>query len=318
LTAPAEAAVQIVVAPHDTLLGAAARRFTHHRLAVIGAVILAIVFLIAILGPFFLPDAYFISLTDFTLPPSAAHFLGTDLSGRDVAARVTTGARTSLIVGFGAVAVYVAIGLAIGLIAGFSGRVPVGVEFGVPGTRRRVSLKISVDQLLMRFTDIVMSIPTLLLIIVFVSVVGPSLESVIAVIGLLGWPPTARILRGQVLALRDSEYVIAARVVGVSDRSILVRHVLPNIFGPLTVLATFGVAEAILLEATLSFLGLGVQPPEPSLGNMIFEAQDSNVLFQVPWLWLSPGILIALTVLAVNFVGDGLRDALDPRSTRRA
>ncbi len=319
MTALAETAVQIAIAPHDTLLRAAIRRFTRHRLAVVGAVILAIVFLIAIFGPFFLPDPYFISLSDFTLPPSGTHLLGTDLSGRDVAARVATGARTSLVVGFGAVAVYVAIGLTIGLVAGFSGRRPIGVSFGVPGAGgRRVGLKISVDQLLMRFTDIVMSIPTLLLIIVFVSVVGPSLESVIAVIGLLGWPPTARILRGQVLALRDSEYVIAARVIGVSDRAILIRHVLPNIFGPLTVLATFGVAEAILLEATLSFLGLGVQPPEPSLGNMIFEAQDSNVLFQVPWLWLSPGILIALTVLAVNFIGDGLRDALDPRSARRA
>jgi peptide/nickel transport system permease protein len=318
LTAPASAtAAQIVVAPHDTLVRAAYRRFIRHRLAVIGAVVLAAVFLFAIFAPLFLPDPYFISLSDFTLPPSALHLLGTDLSGRDVAARLATGARTSLIVGFGAVAVYVTIGLTIGLIAGFSGRTTVGVAFDVPGTRRRVSMKVSIDQLLMRFTDIVMSIPTLLLIIVFVSVVGPSLESVIIVIGLLGWPPTARILRGQVLALRDSEYVTAARVVGASDRAILMRHVLPNIFGPLTVLATFGVAEAILLEATLSFLGLGVQPPEPSLGNMIFEAQDSNVLFQVPWLWLAPGVLIAVTVLAVNFIGDGLRDALDPRSTPR-
>ena len=317
MTAPAEATLQVVTAPHDTLLRDAARRFVHHRLAVLGATMLALVFLIAIVGPFLLPDPYFISLTAFTLPPDAAHILGTDLSGRDVAARVATGARTSLIVGFGAVAVYVAIGLTIGLVAGFLGRASIGVEFRVPGTRHRVSLKISIDQLLMRFTDIIMSIPTLLLIIVFVSVVGPSLESVIAIIGLLGWPPTARILRGQVLALRDSEYVTAARVGGASDWSILIRHVLPNIFGPLTVLATFGVAQAILREATLSFLGLGVQPPQPSLGNMIYEAQDSNVLLQVPWLWLSPGIVIALTVLAVNFVGDGLRDALDPRSSRR-
>src|SRR5205085_7148781 len=134
LTAPAEAVGQIVSAPHDTLLRDAARRFTRHRLAVIGAVILAIVFLFAILAPIFLPDPYFISLTDFTLPPSVAHIVGTDLSGRDVAARVATGARTSLIVGFGAVAVYVTIGLTVGLIAGFSGRHPVGVELGIPGT----------------------------------------------------------------------------------------------------------------------------------------------------------------------------------------
>ena len=234
-----------------------------------------------------------------------------------MAARVATGTRTSLIVGFGAVALYVLIGTAIGLTAGFLGRVRVGLNVPFPGTRRRLKLLITIDQLLMRFTDTIMSIPTLLLIIVFVSVVGPSLQSVIAVIGLLGWPGTARILRGQILQLRDTEFVSAARVVGVNDWGIVVRHLLPNVVGPLTVVATFGVATAILLEATLSFLGLGVQVPEPSLGNMIFEARDSNVLKTLPWLWLPPGIVIALTVLAVNFVGDGLRDALDPRSTRR-
>ena len=301
----------------ETLRGAAIRRFIRHRLAVAGLIILAVVFLFALFGPFVLPDPYHIELKDIDKPPNASHILGSDQSGRDVAARVATGTRTSLIVGFGAVALYVLIGTAIGLTAGFLGRVRVGLNVPFPGTRRRLKLLITIDQLLMRFTDTIMSIPTLLLIIVFVSVVGPSLQSVIAVIGLLGWPGTARILRGQILQLRDTEFISAARVVGVNDWGIVVRHLLPNVVGPLTVVATFGVATAILLEATLSFLGLGVQVPEPSLGNMIFEARDSNVLKTLPWLWLPPGIVIALTVLAVNFVGDGLRDALDPRSTRR-
>jgi peptide/nickel transport system permease protein len=170
----------------------------------------------------------------------------------------------------------------------------------------------------MRATDTLMAIPTLLLVIVFVSVVGPSLGSVVAVIGLLGWPGACRLVRGQLLSLRESEFVTAARVIGVSSPQILVRHLLPNIVSSLAVLATFGVASAIILEAGLSFLGLGVGVPVPSWGDMINAAQSPTVLLDEPWLWISPGIAIALTVLAVNFIGDGLRDALDPRSTRRA
>jgi len=293
----AAGAAQIAIAPHETLLRQAAGKFLRHRLAVGGLIVIILIGVFAVVAPFVLPNAYFTDLRAIDAPPSAAHLLGTDRSGRDVLARVATGGRTSLIVGFGAVALYVTIGTVIGLVAGFfSGWV---------------------DQLLMRLTDTVLSIPTLLLIIVFVSVLGPSLISVISVIGLLGWPPTARIIRGQILSLRESEFITAARVIGADDRAILTRHLLPNIIGPLTVIATFGVATAILLEAGLSFLGLGVQAPEPSLGNMILEARDSNVLKTLPWLWLPPGILISVTVLAVNFVGDGLRDALDPRSIRR-
>ena len=169
-------------------------------------------------------------------------------------------------------AVYVAIGTLIGLSPGYLGG--------------------WVDQVLMRLTDTVLSIPTLLLVIIFVSVVGPSLISVIAVIGLLGWPSVARIVRGQLLSLREAEFIAAARVLGVSDRRrSSARHLLPNLVGPLTVVATFGIANAILLEAALSFLGLGVQAPEPSLGNMIIEARAPSVLHDAPWFWLPPGIL---------------------------
>jgi len=232
------------------------------------------------------------------MPPDARHLLGTDVSARDIWARVLYGGRTTMIVGFVAVGLYLAIGTLVGLAAGFYGGL--------------------VDQILMRLTDTVLAIPALLFIIVFVSVIGPSIYSVIIVIGLLNWGPTARLVRGQLLVLRESEYITAARVVGVRDRVILFRHMLPNILGPLTVVATFGVATAVLLESGLSFLGLGVSPPVSSWGNIITEATNPVILNDVPWQWVPPAIFITLTVLGVNFIGDGLRDALDPKTVRRA
>ncbi len=241
---------------------------------------------------------FFTDVTAVSKPPSPEHLLGTDRSGRDVWARVVHGARTSLIVGLGAVSIYVTIGTILGGLAGLLGGL--------------------VDQVIMRATDTLMSIPTLLLIIVFVAAVGPSLASVVAVIGLLGWPGACRLVRAQLLSLREAEFITAARVVGVGNGQILVRHLIPNIVSSLAVLATFGVASAIILEAGLSFLGLGVRIPIPSWGEMINAAQSPTVLIDTPWLWVSPGVAIALTVLAVNFIGDGLRDALDPRAIRRS
>jgi len=288
----------IIVPRRETPLQKAHRRFLRHRPAIAGTIILVIIVVGAIFAPFVAPqDPTAIDLELVDQPPSVHHWLGGDRSGRDVWSRVIYGIRVSLVVGFGAVGLYVLIGTLLGLFSGFAGG--------------------AVDQLLMRLTDTVLSIPTLLLVIVFASVVGPSLYSVIAAIGLLGWPGTARIVRGQVLSLREAEFVMAARALGARSAHIAARHLLPNLFGPLTVVATFGVANAILLEAALSFLGLGVQPPTPSLGGMINQARAPSVLHDIPWLWIPPGIVIALTVLAVNFVGDGLRDALDPRSTRR-
>jgi len=295
--AEARAVPAQIVPEHTSLARAAARRFLRHRLAVIGVLVLVAVILMAVLADLVSSHPFSTDVAAINKPPSAAHLLGTDRSGRDVWARLVHGARTSLTVGLGAVALYVMIGTILGGIAGMVG-----------GT---------VDQLIMRATDTLMSIPTLLLVIVFVSVVGPSLGSVVAVIGLLGWPGACRLVRGQLLSLREAEFVAAARVVGVSGPNILVRHLLPNIVSSLAVLATFGVASAIILEAGLSFLGLGVGVPVPSWGDMINAAQSPTVLIDEPWLWLSPGIAIAITVLAVNFIGDGLRDALDPRSTRR-
>jgi peptide/nickel transport system permease protein len=229
-------------------------------------------------------------------PPGDGHLLGTDEVGRDVWARLVYGARTSLAVGLGAVAIAVTIGTLLGMAAGFFA----GWTDGV----------------VMRFTDAVMSVPALLMVIVFVSIAGPSLRSVIIVIALTTWPATARLVRGQVLSLREQEFITAARVIGVPSHRVVSDHLLPNLLGPLSVVATFGVANAILVEAGLSFLGLGVRPPTASWGQMINAAQSPDVLLDRLWIWVPASIAIGLTVLAVNFVGDGLRDAVDPRSER--
>ena len=168
----------------------------------------------------------------------------------------------------------------------------------------------------MRITDGVMSIPPLILVIVFISIVGPSLFSVVVVIALSTWPTSARLVRGQVLTIREQEYITAAKVIGVPTRKILTRHIFPNLLGPLSVVATFGVSNAILVEAGLSFLGLGVRPPAASWGQMVNLAQSPDILLSKTWMWVPSAVMIVITVLAVNFVGDGLRKAVDPKSVR--
>ena len=287
-----------MVPRHDTLFRLALRRFLRHRLAIIGLVVLGTIVLMAVAAPLitsFPPEV--LDLRSIKQPPSLLHPFGTDVLGYDVWSRVVFGSRTSLTVGFGAVAISIVIGTLLGILAGFYGGV--------------------VDQVVGRLTDTILSMPALLLVAVFVSVVGPSLQSVLIVIALLTWPQITRLVRGQYLALREAEFVTAARIVGVSDASIMLRHLLPNIFGPLSVAATFYTAQAILLESALSFLGLGVKPPTPSWGNMVNQAQSAAVLQLQPWTWIPPALAIALVVLAINFIGDGLRDALDPRSGRR-
>jgi peptide/nickel transport system permease protein len=289
-----------VVLEHVSPGRAAVRRFVKHRLAVVGLVIVTIIILMAIFAPLLTnwPPNYVDLDVGARQPPSADHILGTDVSGRDVWSRLVYGARTSVTVGFVAVALYLVLGTLVGLLAGYYGG--------------------AVDQVLMRVTDTIMSIPALLLIIVFVSAVGPSIWSVVIVIGLLNWGPTARLVRGQILVLRESEFITAAKVVGVKPSTVLRRHMLPNVFGPLTVVATFGVATAVLLESSLSFLGLGVRPPDASWGNLITEAVSPVVLNKLPWQWMPAALMITLTVLGVNFIGDGLRDALDPKTVKRA
>lgn len=272
----------------------ALRRFLRHRPAVIGLVILTAIGMIAIAAPVLAPyPPTTIDTAAFQARPSHAHALGTDSVGRDVLSRLIYAARVSLTVGLLAVSMYAAIGTAVGALAGYHG----GVS----------------DVLLSRLMDVVLSFPPLIIILFAVSVFGkPSLWNVIIVLGLLGWPGVARLVRGQLLALRDQEFVQAARASGASDARVIERHLLPNAMAPVLVAATFGTANAILVEAALSFLGMGVQPPTASWGNMLTDAQSLTVLERMSWLWVPPGFMILISVLAINFVGDGLRDALDP------
>ncbi|MFN8542121.1 MAG: oligopeptide ABC transporter permease [Thermomicrobiales bacterium] len=268
-------------------------RFRRHRVALVGLVILATLVIGAIGAPVIArQDPYRLSISAIRKPPRAANILGTDSAGRDVFSRLLHAGRVSLSVGLVAVSIYTVIGVVLGSLAGFYGR--------------------WVDSVIMRGADIVLAFPTLILIITIVSLLGPSIYNVMIVIGLLGWPPIARIVRGLFLTLREREFILAGRTIGAANGRIIFRHILPNAIAPVIVAATFGMANAILLEAGLSFLGLGVQPPTASWGNMLTDAQSLTVLESMPWLWIPPGIAIALAVLAINFIGDGLRDALDP------
>ena len=270
------------------------RRFRRHRLAVFGLTILVVFSLLALFaGPVAQRDPNRVDIDQLKAPPSANHILGTDAAGRDVFARLVFGAQISLIVGLTAVLLSSVIGTVIGLSSGYAGG--------------------KVDETLMRFTELVMTFPTFFAVILLVALIGPNLLNVILVIGVLGWTGLARLVRGQVLALREVEYVLAARAVGVPDRRILSRHILPGVMPYIMVAATLGLANAILTEAALSFLGLGVRMPTSTWGNMLNAAQSLIVLESQPWLWIPPGLALGLTVMAVNFVGDGLRDALDPR-----
>jgi peptide/nickel transport system permease protein len=259
----------------------------------LGAVILLVVTAGALAAPLLAAnDPYRVDISAYRKGPAVNHPLGTDSSGRDVLSRLLYAGRVSLSVGLVAVAIYTLIGVTLGAFSGF--------------------YRGWLDACIMRLADIVLSFPAVILIITVVSMLGPSIYNVMLVIGLLGWPPIARIVRALFLSLREREFVLASRTVGVSNRGIIFRHMLPNALAPVIVAATFGMANAILLEAGLSFLGLGVQPPTPSWGNMLKDAQSLTVLESLPWLWIPAGTMIALTVLSINFIGDGLRDALDP------
>ncbi len=269
------------------------QRFRRHRIAMVGMIILIILTISAIGAPVVgRNDPYHTTLSLIRKPPSSAHWLGGDSSGRDVFARLIYAGRVSLSVGLVAVSIYTFIGLLLGALAGYYGG--------------------WVDSVIMRFADIILAFPSLIIIITVVSILGPSIYNVMLVIGLLGWPPMARILRGLFLTLRERDFILASRTVGAPNSRIILKHLLPNALAPIIVAATFGIAQAILLEAGLSFLGLGVQPPTASWGNMLTDAQSLTVLESMPWLWIPPGIMIALAVLSINFIGDGLRDALDP------
>jgi len=269
-------------------------RFRRHRPALVGLGVLVLFGMAAIFaGVLAGYDPNRGDLTQLRAAPSPKHLLGTDSAGRDIVARLLFGARISMLVGIVSVSISAFIGTFIGMQAGYAGG--------------------WVDNLLMRFTEVIMTFPVLFAVIVLVALVGPNVFNVILVIGVLGWTGLARLVRGQVLSLRETDYVTAARATGAGDGRILLIHILPGVLPYVMVASTLGMASAILTEAALSFLGLGVQIPISTWGNMLYSAQSLAVLQGMPWLWIPPGAAIALSVLAANFVGDGLRDALDPR-----
>lgn len=272
------------------------RRFRRNQLAMVALGVIVALAFIAILAPLIAPyDPIKVDAKAFGKPPSLEHLLGTDRSGRDVLSRLMHGARVSLSVGVVAVTIYLVIGITLGSLAGY---------------RRGLT-----DAIIGRVTDTVMSFPGLIIILAVVPIVGRSPLNIMIVIGLLNWPAVTRLVRGEFLSLREREYTLAARGIGARDRRIILRHILPNVTGPLVVLASFGMAEAMIIEAGLSVLGLGIQPPDASWGGELQAATDVGVLTQKPWLWMGPGAAIAIAVLSINFIGDGLRDALDPRAT---
>lgn len=272
------------------------RHLLSHRLAVVGMGILLGMVLMALLAPLLSP--YSPTQTDFAAlqkPPSPQHPFGTDELGRDILSRVLYGARVSLSAGIFSVALALGIGGLVGLVAGYYGG--------------------RVDNLLMRLVDAMLAFPFLVLAIALAAVLGPSLQNTMLAIAVVTLPVFARLMRGQVLAERPKEYVQAALALGAGDLRVLLGHLLPNILGPLIVQVSLSTANAILAEATLSFLGLGVQPPMPSWGSMLNAAR--GYLAYAPWMAVFPGVAIFLSVLAFNLIGDGLRDALDPRLRRR-
>ena len=239
-------------------------------------------------------DPFSIDLRSALQPPGAGHFFGTDAQGRDVYSRLVYGARVSLLVGIISQGISLSMGVALGLVAGYRGG--------------------WADDAVMRLADITLAFPSLLLLIAMAAAFEPSLALVCIVIGVVGWAAMARLVRGQVLVVRELEYVQAMRAAGASSTRVALRHVLPNIVAPVIIASTLGIAGAIMAEAALSFLGLGVQPPTPSWGAMIADGRDLSQLRNAPWTSLAPGLAIGAAVLGFNLMGDALRDALDPRN----
>ena len=282
---------------NETYMQTVMRRFRAHHLAKISLVILVVVGLAALFAPVVAPYDPDAIVGTFSGAPCKEFILGTDQIGRDVFSRLLYAIRISLLVGILATVISTVIGVVLGLIAGYFGGVA--------------------DMLLMRFTDMVMSFPYILLVLVAAAIFKPGLWSIILILGFVDWPGVARLVRGNVLSLRETNIVKGNVVAGMPLRHILFSEILPNTVAPILVYATSVMAISMLDEAALSFLGMGVQPPMASLGNMLNGAQSITVLTSQPWLWLPPGIMIVVLVVSINFVGDALRDAFDPSGGRR-
>jgi peptide/nickel transport system permease protein len=273
------------------LQGVFLARLQKNRMALLGAAIVLAMFILAVLAPFLAGDPGAINIAHRLQAPSFAYPLGTDDLGRDVLARILYGARISLLVGFVAVGIATSIGIVLGALSGYYGG--------------------WVDGLTMRFVDIMLCFPSFFLILAVIAFLEPSIWNIMIIIGLTGWMGVARLVRAEFLSLRERDFVVAARALGASDSRLIFRHILPNALSPILVSATLGVAGAILTESALSFLGIGVQPPTPSWGNMLIAGKQT--LGTAWWLSAFPGLAILVTVLGYNLLGEGIRDALDPR-----
>lgn len=272
------------------------RRFKRHKLAMFSLVLLACLGFCALFAPILAPYHPDEIAGPFGGAPSGEFWLGTDQIGRDVLSRLLYGMRVSLLVGILATVISTVVGVILGLVAGYFGGV--------------------IDMMIMRFTDMVMSFPYILLVLVAASIFKPGMWSIILILGFVDWPGITRLVRGNVLNLRETNFVKSDIVAGMPIHHILFSEILPNTVAPILVYATSVLAISMLDEAALSFLGMGVQPPTASLGNMLNGAESLTVLTKQPWLWIPPGVLIVVLVMAINFVGDALRDALDPKGKR--
>lgn len=268
------------------------RRFRKHKLAMASLICVAVLGVLALLAPIIAPYDPEAIVGSFSAAPTAENWLGTDQIGRDVLSRLLYGMRVSILVGIVTTVISTGIGVVLGLIAGYFSGV--------------------VDMIIMRITDMIMSFPYILLVLVAASMFRPGFWSIVLILGFVNWPGVARLVRGNVLALRETNFVKGNIVAGMPTRHILFSEILPNTMAPILVYATSVLALSILDEAALSFLGLGIQAPASSLGNMLNGAQSLTVLTKLPWLWVPPGIVIILLVIAINFIGDAMRDALEP------
>lgn len=271
-----------------------AKRFMRHRLAVASLIVLILLIGAALLAPVIAPYSPTRPTGNFASPPTAEHWLGTDQIGRDMLSRILYAARISILVGFMATVISTAIGVVLGLVSGYFGG--------------------WVDKVIMSLTDMVMSFPYILLVLVAAAIFEPGLWNIILILGFVNWPGVTRLVRGNVLSLRETNFIKGDITAGMSRRYILFSEILPNTIAPVTVYATSVFALSILDEAALSFLGQGVQPPTPSLGNILNGAQSISILTDKPWMWIPAGVVIILLVVSINLVGDALRDAIDPRS----
>ena len=281
---------------NESYLQAVVRRFRYHKAGFACFWIVAVIVLVSLIGPLFLPYGPNEITPAFSAAPSADHWLGTDQIGRDVLSRLLYGTKISLLVGILSTIIATGVGAVLGLLAGYFGGI--------------------VDGVVMRFTDMVMSFPYILLILVAATIFKPGMWNIILILGFLDWPGMARLVRGNVMTIRNADYVHASQIAGMSKRYILFSDILPNVMAPILVFGTSVIAISILDESALSFLGMGVQPPAASLGNMLNGAQSLTVLTSKLWLWMPPGLMIVVLVICFNFIGDALRDAIDPATTK--